>query len=86
MSTERHRPSAPPHELLAAAASALARPRHGDPVAAVLDVVVQALGADRAAVFARDPERDDVALVASVGPGLPDPAPATLAATLEAIP
>jgi diguanylate cyclase (GGDEF)-like protein len=90
VSTEPPRPVASPHRLLADAAAALARGGGEDPLATLLRLVLEATGADRVAVHARDPERSALALVLAIGPdgavSQPEVDDATLAAGIRDVP
>ena len=80
------RPDQPPgpHALIAAIADALAR--GGDGSATLLRIAASEVGAEGAAVFARDPERDDLILVASVGTGPTVPDEPTVVAAIQGLP
>jgi diguanylate cyclase (GGDEF)-like protein len=85
VSTEHRDQRDGPHRLLLAAARALARGDAGGS-ATLLGLAASELGAERAAVFARDPDREDLALVTSVGPEPAGPDEATVVAAVQARP
>lgn len=88
MPTDRLRPAGIAHELLASSAAALAGGAGDDAIDGLLRLAIAALGADRAAVFARDPEREDLVLALSLGSpaatGVPDGP--TVAAPMQRLP
>lgn len=85
MSIERPVQQDGPHGLVVAAAEALARGEAGGSTS-LLRLAVSELGAERAAIFARDPERDDLVLAASVGPEASGPDEATVIAAVQGRP
>jgi diguanylate cyclase (GGDEF)-like protein len=85
VSTERPDQHPGPHGLVAAAAEALAR-GEDDGLPALLRLAAAELGAAQVAVFARDPEREGLDLVASDGSGATAPDEPVLAAASQGIP